>query len=255
MTGFDLGLAVLVVVGAAWGMWVGAARQVVQILAWVAALTAPWFLAAPVTRALEKPLGVPFPLALAFCAASVALFAYIAVRLLLWLPLRARRKKDRDEASILGLGNRVAGGLMGAAKAGAVLWACLSLMAVVAAPLQARGYRLGFTDSEMYREAADHNLWGLVFRERLARLQEAVKRAKAKGPKAGSAALEELAKDPRVRELMKDPALKAALAKGDVATLLRSSQVMSLVSDEAALERMAAALAAGAQASTGLAGQ
>jgi uncharacterized membrane protein required for colicin V production len=245
VTGVDLGLAALVALGALWGLAVGAVKQLVQFLAWVAAMVAPWFCAAPLAHLLEGPLGVPFPVAYAFSAVSSSVVAWVVVRLLLWLPTRDRRKKEADAGSTLGALNRTFGALFGAAKMAFVLWLVLSAVALISSPFEVRGVKLRYADAELYRFVQTHNALEYAFHDRVESLQQAVRRARApKSGKNGPAVADELLKDPRVQAIAKDDALRQALERGDVTALVRSPPMMSLLADRALLEKVVATVGA-----------
>lgn len=239
MTGFDVGLSLFVVLGALVGLVAGASKQLVQLAAWAAGYAASYYLAAPVARAIRGPLEVAYPVALAFAAVALSVLAWLSVRILLWKLFKPR--KDRDEGSALAIGDRVGGAVIGAAKSALLVWAVLSAAVAVAEPLEAAGVGMRWSHGKLADVAREHNLWAMLFHDRIEQARLALQRARTRAGQSKAAAADWV-DDARVKALLADRKLAEALESGQIEALTRSSPFLELVSDGDAVKRMHAAL-------------
>jgi hypothetical protein len=132
--------------------------------------------------------------------------------------------------------------VIGAAKAGLVTWAAVSVLVTVTGPLKARGMELAWADGQIARAARDHNLFMLLFRDRIEQVRVALDRAKRKVPAKGDA-LAAWFDDSRVKALLDDAKARAALDKGDLGAVLESNALTEFLADHGAIEKLQGALA------------
>lgn len=110
MTGFDIGVLVLVGLGAATGFVRGFVQEVLALAAWAVALVAIHFAHGAVTRMLATYVGTGMGAAPVLAFALLLLVPYVVVRLL------ASRLGSASRASFLGPVDRVIGFGFGAVK-------------------------------------------------------------------------------------------------------------------------------------------
>jgi hypothetical protein len=243
----DVALVVLILLGAGWGLWRGALRQILDTTVWVATFVVPGFLAGPLAHRLEKPLSVPFPVAYLFSVVALGLLTQIVTRLLFhqiqaWWATRQRLKtiqakpKKKGEPAPAPTPNGldgVLGALLGAGKVGILVWVGLSFLVVVDQRLAKEGLHLKAEQSSLFQLAAANNALGLFFGPALHKLDLALQR---KGR------WQELLRDDRFAAVARDPTLLKALQTGDVRALDRSPALLSIVTDEGALQKVDAVL-------------
>ena len=246
MNTIDLVVLLTLAIMTAWGAWQGAGRQLAQLISWVVAIAAAWYLAAPAGRVLVSLFGVPFSAAFPLAGLLVAIATYVVVRLAFWWPLRQLDRDDDGASDALSTANRVGGGLIGLAKGVVLAWALLSVASLMRAPLARAGYPMPSGSSAMAYASA-HNLWSDLLQEKLHRVVEVTQALATRPPDdareaSSREALAEIAADPRVRALADDPELKGALERGEWAVLLQDERVLSLVADDAVVEKLRSAL-------------
>jgi len=234
---FDIAACVLLGLGLVRGLWVGARRQLVSAASWVAGLAAAWFGAAPLAHELEGPLGLSFAVAWSLSAVVLANVVGLVVRLVL-------NAATSDEGALprLRIGDRLGGGLLGAAKSAVFLWLAFSSVALFDAGLQS--LKASPAGSRVYAFARERNAWRLAFGPRIEQVGGALKKLAAGVAAPAGTLVDEVKADKRVEALLRPGSLREALEAGDVATLLRSDAAPSLLSDGEFLEKVEAALEA-----------
>jgi uncharacterized membrane protein required for colicin V production len=243
MSTIDAAFGVLLLVFAALGAWKGALRQFVGALAIIAALLAPSLFAASSARQLQARLDLPFPLTFVLCATSLAIASYVGVRLFWLLPLRlVEARRDDGAPTALGTANRLAGAALGATKFSLYVWLALSLLSMLAPRIQTPDQAARLEASRAYRLARDHNALGFLLREELALLDRVVNEVGSGSGRAGPA-VAALARNAHLQAVARDESLRTAVAEGDLATIVRSPDVLAFVLDRVAMEQLEAALA------------
>ena len=238
----DLVVLVLLLIALVWGALQGAARQLAQLVAWVVALAAAWYLSGPAARVLVRLFEAPYGVAFAVSGLVLAFVANLLVRVAFWWPLRQLDKDDHTGSPALSVVNRVLGAAIGGAKMSVLIWSLLSLAALAREPLARVGYALPPSDSGALHFSHEHNLWTMLFQRRLNAIGElATSLMQHAGPEQDEA-LSEVMADPRVRALTNDPELRDALERGDFTRVLQDERVLSLASDDALVERLREAL-------------
>lgn len=244
MNPLDVGAIALVVLGALYGLWRGAVRQVVGVAAWVASFVVPSFAAGPLAHHLQPSLEVPYPLALAFCALGLAILTNIVTRLVLTWVLRlvVRRSddpEDEDKAPVPAAVDHAAGAVLGAFAMALVAWVFVSVAALVAEALEHDGRRVAVLDGEVVHLARSYNAIGLVASGKLDEVRRAIALRKSAAAGKAAEARAALERDPRFRAIAGDGKLVQALQNGDAMAVARSPELLSLVSDPVAMERVA----------------
>lgn len=215
----DLALLALVALLGALGAYTGAIKQLSQ---WIG-LAAAYLLGKPLAAALAPLLAprLPLPSSMAPAVAALLLLPilYFGVgRGSLWAlkKLLAGREKTR--------GDRFAGFAMGAGKAGALAFLCLSLVFAFEEPLTSAGWDMGAlaADSRAAAFARAHNLFSVL---ELPAVAQAKKLAQAR---QDPQALLGLLEDPALKGMMQDPALKA---------MMSDPAFKAMLADPAALQR------------------
>ena len=236
MSGLDSGVTLVVLIGALLGLSAGALRQLLPLAAWAAAIAAPYQLAGAVARQLQGQLSLPYSLVYAFSILALALLAWVTVRVAI-----ATLVAD-PESREPGLVDRVAGGFVGAFKGVLVAWVLLSLLSLSDDTLRTRGWQMSWAEGRTYRWTRKHDLFSWLLRDRFEKVREGL--ARAQEDLSGQAkAVSSWASDERVRRLMQDVETRAAIEKGDLEAALRNSEVVSLLTDNAAVSELKAALA------------
>lgn len=236
----DLVLVGLVFFFAFWGALQGAARQVAQtiagIAAWVVAGPAGNFFAAPAATAIHSSLatGTVF----ATFASFIVLFVFLRY-LLTAILRRIIAGKDPENRSA----DRVIGFLLGAGKISVLIWLVLCALSFIDDNVVISGKRLPLVpkDSVAFQLAHTHNLFelsqfsGVKDVLRVARLQsDPKKQARLKGDLDFQA----LQRDPRFTSLLATPELKKALGSDDSRALLQNNQLLQLLQDPTAMRRI-----------------
>jgi len=236
----DLALLSLVLVFALIGAATGAARQVANlaaaVIAWLSARPLGSMLGPHLAPSLNASKGI------GIVAATVLAFILVAV-LVRWILTAVLRRilAGRDPES-RGL-DRTLGFLFAGTKVAAVAWVMLCALTFVEDNVAIAGRKLGVSpkDSVAFKAARTWNLFELT---EFSPVRDLVRVAQASvDPKRAAAlkddpAFQALRKDPRFRKALEDKGLRPALAKGDYATLVRSSAVMELVGDEQVKQRL-----------------
>jgi membrane protein required for colicin V production len=246
----DLVLAGLVLFFALLGAFAGAAKQVANLVALVAAY------------ACARPLGtlvgpraaaaVHVPLIVAVVGSTLLIFLLVTVvgRFILTRLLR-RVLAGRDPQS-RGL-DRTLGFLLGGLKVLAIVYVILCSLAFVEQNVTVAGKRLGLSpkDSTAFALARKYNLFEMT---QFSAVQDLVRIAKSAQTPEGAAKLKTdpaflaLKKDPRFQQALDESAMRKAIESGDYQALLRSNVIMQLISDPTASSRLTqAAEAAGAR--------
>ncbi len=246
MTTFDLGVSAFIVLGIIFGSITGAMRQVVQLLAWAAAVGASYAFTAQAAEQFQKPLGLPYALAYPLCGVALWVGAYLAVRILLGVLMP--KPEDGSDGSWLVMSNRLLGGLFGGLKAALVAWALLSLLATFQSLIAGQGHSLAFAKGSFLDAARTHNACEALFKDRLDRLQATLVRLRSAPRASPPEELKELAADERVQRLIDNVRVLKELETGNPGALLSSEDALKVMSDRKLVEKLLAA-ATGAAAS------
>jgi uncharacterized membrane protein required for colicin V production len=238
---FDLAVAVALLVFAVFGAFSGFARQVAQAAAAFAAFLA----AGPAGRFFGLPVAQQFnaSLTVGVVLATILSFllVYLLVRGVLTLVLRRvlAAGKEKDDRSR----DRVLGALLGASKAGAMVWVGLSAVTFLESNLVVAGKKFTFTpkDSVLVPLARQYNL--LEFQQ-FSGAKDLAKALKVSGDPKAAAKLKDdpdyaaLMKDPRFKGLVNQKALQQALETGDIKALVGNNQVVELIHDPKLLHHL-----------------
>jgi len=236
----DLALLGLVLAFALWGAFQGAARQVAQAIAAVGA----WFAARPAGEFLGPVAAQKFQLSLLIGTVLATFVSFILVFVLvrLVLTLILRRVLSGKEP-----GNRTAdrtlGFLIGGAKVTALAWVMVCALSFVEDNVTLQGKKFGFVpkDSLAFSLARKYNLFEM---SQFSGVADVVRVAGLKSDPKTAAKLkaspdyQALLKDPRFAAMLESPAMKKALGGGDTRPLLQNNQVLQLLQDQLAMQRI-----------------
>jgi membrane protein required for colicin V production len=142
--------------------------------------------------------------------------------------------------------DRALGFALGALKAGLVVYVVLSALTFAEEHVKVAGRHLGLSprDSRAVGLARRFNLFELTqFApvHDLARVLGSARDPRRAAQLADDPALRALRKDPRFQRVLKDERLQAAVARGDLETLLRDDRVLQLIQDPLVAARLEAA--------------
>jgi len=239
----DLVILGVVLLFAVLGALSGAARQVANLVALGTAYFAARHLGPLVAPRLAEAMDAPLLAGVIVGSLGVFLVVLLSVRyalteLLRWL-LGARAEEGRGVDQFLGF-------LLGALKAGLVIYVLLSALTFVEQNVAVAGRKLGVSprDSAVVVLARRYNLFQLTqFApvHDLVRVMEATADPQRAARLARTPAFRALRKDPRVQRALEDPRLRAAVERGDVQALLRDDRVLQLIQDPTIADRLGAA--------------
>lgn len=237
----DLALGVAIALFAIWGAFSGAARQLAQAGAAVAA----WLVASPLGELggglASKQLKVSL-----FAGTMIAtLIAFVLVFLSVRLAAHAilRRVFAGKENTRPGL-DRALGFLLGGAKAFVIGFISLCALSFVEQNVSVFGAKLDLSpkSSVAMQLAKEHNVFELAHRSDLEQLSALLKRSK------DPAQAKKLAEDPDFQALKKNPRFAAllsqqsgwerALGTGDTRALLKDDGWMQLIQDSDAMKKV-----------------
>jgi membrane protein required for colicin V production len=248
--GIDLFILGLILVFGLLGMAAGAAKQIAQIVALVAAYAT----AGPLGRAfgpnMAKALG-GVPVAMGTVAAMFVVFVVVlvALRFALTAILRRAMAGDDDEDERGESVDRNLGLAIGATKVALMAYVVVCALVFAEKNVTAFGKKLGVSpkDSIAFDIARKYNLFEMTqFSEikELARVANAVTDPKKSGQLEKDPAFQALKKDPRFQKVIQDQEVRRAAERGDYQALLRSNAVMQLLSDPDLVARIEAAASA-----------
>jgi membrane protein required for colicin V production len=236
----DLFLLSLIAVFALLGALSGAAQQLANlaaaVVAWFSArplggLIAPW-----VSNALKISPGVGLVAATALAFIVVAMLVrWVTRRILLWI-LAGRDPESRTTDRTLGF-------IFGGLKVAFVAWVMLCALTFVEENVSVAGRHLGVSpaDSKAFALARRYNLFELTL---FAPVRDLVRVARASRDAERSWKLEQspdyqvLKKDSRFRRAMDDRRLRAPLSEGDYTALVKNVEILDLIQDPRASERL-----------------
>lgn len=239
---FDLAVLIVVAAFAVWGAFAGVARQVAQLVAvfgaWLAATPTGQFIGPVLATRIGSPrlVGVVLATFVAF------LLVFLVVRAVVTAFVRRLLAgKDPENRTP----DRVLGFLVGAAKVSLIVYVALAAATFFEdnVTLGLAGRRLHFTprDSVLFGLARTYNVFeaqqfsGVKDFVRVARLGEDPKMAAKLKDNRDWAALR---KDSRFRSALDAEQLQQAIEAGDYRALLRSNQVLDLITDPEASRRL-----------------
>ncbi len=236
----DLAFLALILTFALWGAFQGAARQVAQALAGIGA----WFAARPAGDHLGYQVSkwLQSSLLIGTVVATFVTFITIFVVVRFGLTLLLRRilaGKDPENRTA----DRTIGFFLAAAKVSALVWVVVCTLSFVEDNVTVQGKRFGLVPkgSVAFELARKYNLFemsqfsGVNDLVRVASLQKDPKTA---GKVKESADYQALLKDPRFAAALENPALKKALGGGDTRPMLQSNQLLELMQDPLAMQRI-----------------
>ncbi len=224
-----------------WGLFSGAATQIARalglVVAYAAAGPAGQFVGLPISHYLSTSLTVGTVLGTVACF----VFIYAVVHVISTALLR-RFFNGGPESGRRGL-DRVLGGLLGALKAAAVLYVALCAATFLESNVSIAGKRLAFTpkNSLLMKYVRQYNLLEL---QQFGGVHDLIKAVKVAGdPKIMATykddpAFDLMQRDARFKALLSSDAMKKAFASSDVRTLLGNNQVVELLQDPRAMERI-----------------
>ncbi len=237
---FDLVVLIVVAVFAVWGAFAGAARQVAQI----AGVVVAWIAASPVGQffgpVLAVRLAAPTMVGVVLATFIAFLLTFLVVRAILTAFLR-RLLAGRDPANRSA--DRALGLLLGGAKVAVIVYIGLAAATFVENNVTIAGRRLALApkDSTLFKLARSYNIFevqqfsGVKDYVQVARLSSDPKMAARLKDNADLAALK---KDPRFAGALNSEGMRKAIESGDYQALLKSNQVLELISDPRAMRRL-----------------
>lgn len=215
---------------AIFGALTGAVKQTVHLVGFALGYLAARTLGPSVVPLV--PRGLP-PIA-AYSVANAAVF--FTVFAVVHVAGRAILRRTPLGRVVHGAPDRGLGVLLGAAKAGLILWVVLSTLVFLDGPLKGVGWKFDDQGSDFCKVAREHNLFTSAqfpqvraLRTVLRALQDPAAAAKLQGDPDVQALL----KDPRAQALLNDAGAKRAAARGDDLGLLRSVDAFAIVTDPA----------------------
>ena len=243
----DLILLCAVLLFALLGAFAGAAKQVANLVALVAA-----YACARPLGTLLGPLAarsVHVPLIVGVVGSTLATFLVVLVVVRYALTRVFRRVLAGRDPSSRGL-DRTLGFLLGGLKVAAIAYVVVCALSFVEQNVTVAGKKLGLSprDSVAFEVARKYNLFEMT---QFSAVQDLVRVARTASSPNGAARLKgdpafvALKKDPRFLKALDEQGMKRAIETGDYQALLRSNVVMQLISDPAASARLAAAAEAG----------
>lgn len=128
MTGFDLLIFAILAIFVALGAWRGLLREAVSMLTWVLAVVLAWFYAEPVSRLFREMIA---DATLRQIFAFVLIFAMVFV---LSLVVSWFLRKSLPRRRAFRLANTALGGVMGAARGGALVVAIFLVAGLTSIP-------------------------------------------------------------------------------------------------------------------------
>lgn len=237
---FDLAVLIVIAAFAIWGAFAGVARQVAQLVAvigaWAAATPVGQFIGPVAATRLGsgRLVGVVLATFVAFLLVFLVVRAVVTafVRRL----LAGKDPKNRTPDRVLGF-------LLGAAKVAAIVYVGLAAATFFEdnVTLGGRHFRFSPRGSVLFSLARDYNLFeaqqfsGVKDFVRVARLGDDPKMA---GKLKDNQDWQALKKDSRFTTALDAQSLQKAIETGDYRTLLKSNQVLELISDPAASRRL-----------------
>jgi membrane protein required for colicin V production len=237
---FDLFLLSLIAAFALLGAMSGAAHQLANlaasVVAWLTArplggVVGPWL-----SSAMTISPGVGLVLGTALSFLVVAMIVRWVTRKILLRVLAGRDPESRTTDRILGF-------IFGGLKVAFVAWVMLCALTFVEENVSVAGRHLGITpgSSTAFALARKYNLFEFTV---FAPVRDLVRVARASRDVEKASRLEQnadyqaLRKDPRFRRAMEDRRLRAPLSEGDYTALVKNSEVLELIQDARASERL-----------------
>jgi membrane protein required for colicin V production len=236
----DLVLLGLVLFFALWGALTGAARQIAQALAGLAA----WFAARPAGDQFGAAAARQLNSSLVVGTVCVTFATFLLVFLLVrWLFTAALRRLLAGTDPKNRTADRAFGFFLGGTKIAALTWVVVCALSFVEDNVTLQGRKFGLVpkDSITFKLAREHNLFelsqfsGVEDVLRVARLQaDSKKQPKLKE----NLDFQVVAKDPRFLAVLDSPELKRVLGGGDTRSLLQNNQLLQLLQDPLAMKRI-----------------
>jgi len=215
------------------GAITGAARQIAQTVAMLAAYASARPTGDLLGPALAKRLEVPLVVGTVLVTVATFLLVLVGLRYALTALLRKLMAgKDPHDRSV----DRMLGFTFGGLKIAAIAYLLLSAATFFDEPLQfvARKLRFSPKDSAALTLAQNHNLFAYVqfgpVRD-LAQVAKAARDPQATKKLQANASYKALRKDPRFQKAMNDPQVLKAAADGDIQALLHNKAIQELAQD------------------------
>ncbi|MBI5243161.1 MAG: CvpA family protein [Elusimicrobia bacterium] len=233
----DLAILSLVLLSGLLGLASGAIKQAAHLIGMAFAYLAALPLAAALTPMLAQKLG--YPPAAVKVGLSVACFS-VLYGVGTFAALCALRKLagDREKSRL----DRAAGFVLGAGKAGVVVFVMLSAVLFFEKPLvQALGKTPEkIEQSNIIALVRRHNLFDAIpfpALDKIQRLMNAAKDPKAAQELMSDPKLKELLNDPKLKEVLQDESVAKALRSGDISALLNNPRIAALLKDSRIAEQ------------------
>ena len=240
MTTLDFALLGLVFIFALWGAFQGAARQIAQTIAAVGA----WFAARPVGDFLGPVVAEKAQVSLVIGTVLATFVTFIGVFVgVRYLFTRILRRVLAGQDPENRTADRTFGFVIGGAKVMALAWVVVCALSFVEDNVTIQGKKFGFVprDSLTFRLARKYNLFEM---SQFSGLSDVIRVAGLRNDPKTAAKLKEsadfqaLLKDPRFAAMLDTPAMKRALGGGDTRPLLQHNQMLQLLQDSTAMQRI-----------------
>lgn len=240
LTSTDLALVCLILAFALWGAFQGVARQIAHAVAGIAAWFAAKLLGDYTGYSVSKWVHVSLVIGTVLATFVSFILIFVLVRYLLTLLLR-RIIAGKDPTNRTA--DRVLGFLVGGAKVAALAWVIVCALSFVEDNVTVQGKKFGLTPkgSIAFDLARKYNLFemsqfsGVNDLVRVVNLQ---KDPKTSAKLKESADFQALMKDPRFAAALENPAVKRVLGGGDTRPLLSNNQLLELLQDPLAMQRI-----------------
>lgn len=237
----DLALGVAIAAFAIWGAFSGAARQLAQAAAAVAA----WLVASPLGELggglASKQLKVGLFAGTMIATLCAFLIIFLTVRLVVTAVLkRVLEGKDNQRKGL----DRALGFLMGGAKALVIGFVALCALSFVEQNVSVFGTKLDLSpkSSIAMQLAKEHNLFELAHKSELDELTKVLKMSKdpSQAKKLeGTTEFQALRKNPRFAAILSQQQVwERMLAGGDTRGLLKDDAMMQLLQDDDAMKKI-----------------
>ncbi len=236
----DLVILVVTALFALWGFFSGAAKQIAVFVAWIAA----WAAAMPGGQffgpLLTTKLATSAFVGVVLASLASFLVVFVVVQLVVAAVIR-RLLAGRDPGSrtldrLLGFG-------LGGGKVLAVMYVALCAMSFLEQNVVIMGRKLAFTPKDSKAMEFVHH-YNLLEQQQFSGASDLAKVAQlAKDPKAlqrlkDNGDFTALSKDPRFARVINAGALQKALETGDVRALINNNDVVELIHDRTAAQRL-----------------
>jgi membrane protein required for colicin V production len=210
------------------GAFTGAVKQTVHLAGFALGYLAARTLGPSLVPLV--PRGLP-PVA-AYSVANAAVFFLVFA--VVHIAGRAILRRTPLGRVVHGAPDRGLGVLLGAGKAGLILWVILSALVFLDGPSKGFAWKFDDQGSDFCKLAREHNLFATAQFPQIRALRSilrAMQDPAAATKLQGDPDVQALLKDPRAQALLNDAGAKRAAAKGDDFALLRSVDAFAIITD------------------------